>query len=198
MHRRPSVGFRVVCILGILAATGSLGCAVQVYSRAIDGAADHGEPVDGSKVAVLADPGAETDPVVGEHLETLLLWQGFEVVPVCEADFVMLYDYEVTDHGLGRGIEPLSGPASGIRTSERPGPYDHTVHLRLIEAPPWLHAGETRLAWAGVAQVSEAPTGGTRFRDIALICAVGDVRDPSGETVANRIRIHDRRVRDLR
>ena len=70
--------------------------------------------------------------------------------------------------------------------------------LRLIEAAPWLHAGETRLAWAGVAQVNGAPTGGSRFLDIALVCALGDVQEASGETVATRIRIHDRRARDLR
>ena len=33
---------------------------------------------------------------------------------------------------------------------------------------------------------------------IALVCALGDVREASGETVASRIRIHDRRARDLR
>lgn len=198
MRRHPTVWFRVVCILGILAATCSLGCAVQVYSRAVDGAAPHEEPAVGSRMAVLPDEGTIADPAIVAKIEALLEQQGFEVVSACQADFLMFYHYELTDHGLGRGIEPLSGPASGIRTSERPGPYDHTLHVRLIEAQPWLHAGETRLAWAGVAQVNRAPTGGSRFLDIALVCALGDVREASGETVASRIRIHDRRARDLR
>jgi len=186
-----------VAVLFVSMLAFAAGCSIRVYSRAMDGAGPHREIEPGARVAVLPADAASADPATAAKIERLLVQQGFRAAPVCEADFAVLYHYALASSWHRRSIEPLTGPASGIRSAIRPGPYDHTVHVRVVEAGPWLSSGEERVVWAGVAQVSDAPTAGVRFLDMALLCALDDFNEVTDATVATKMRVHDRRVREL-
>ena len=197
MRMTPPPTRFVLVIAACFAMVLSAGCAVTVYSRGVDGSGPHRELQPGATLAVIPDELGPGDVETAAKIEKLLVEEGFTVTDVEDADFVVLFHYELSSQITRRSIEPLSGPASGIRSAERRGPFNHTVHVRVVEAGPWLESGETRLVWAGAAEVVDAPTESTRFLDLALFCAIEDFGAETQETVAERVRIYDRRVRCL-
>jgi hypothetical protein len=187
----------LVAVAACFAMVLSVGCSVTVYSRGVDGAGSERELMPGAVLAVVPDDPNQGDIETVAKIERLLVDDGFTIADVEDADFVVLYNYALSSQVVRRGLEPLSGATSGIRSAERKGPFDHTVNVRVVEAGPWLESGEIRLVWASAAQVADAPTESTRFLDVALYCAIDDLGETTDDTVSERIRIYDRRVRCL-
>ena len=187
----------LVAVAACFAMALSVGCSVTVYSRGIDGAGSERELETGAALAVVPDTPGESDVETVAKIERLLVDDGFTIADVEDADFIVLYNYALSSQVVRRGLEPLSGPTSGIRSAERRGPFDHTVNVRVVEADPWLESGEIRLVWASAAQVADAPTESSRFFDVALFCAIDDLGESTPDTVSERVRIYDRRVRCL-
>ena len=177
------------------------GCAFPIYVVGNHGPSYEQDPAPGSTFCVEKASearGSDLDSEISSKLETMLELHGFESAEAPEADYYLFYDYRVKALMNVKRFQPTSGGTSGIETVRRPGPFVHTLVLRVAKAPAFRERGEEHVIWRGGGVFNDVPTGGMKFHDMLLVAAFELFPEDVEESVRMKMVRGDPRAARLR
>ena len=193
---------RWICILAALLGMILLGCAHRVYTIGVDNPENAVEIASGSTVAVMKLPGRtafEHDPDLERKMTWVLADHGFQIAAAEEAEYLVLYEYRISDKMSYMSLELLRGPQEGMVTVRRGGPYVHTLEVRLVEAEVYHdNRYEDSLIWQGGAVIGDVPTTSPKFHDMLVVAALDKLGECNIDGDTMRMSLNDAQARRLR
>ena len=121
------------------------------------------------------------------------------IVAANSADYLLLYEYRISDKMAHMTLELIRGPMEGVRTVRSGGPYVHVLELRLVDAETYLdNRYHDSLVWEGGAVVGDVPTMSSKFHDMLVVAGIDQIGASNVEGGSTRMSLNDSEARRLR
>lgn len=193
---------RTVAIATALAAVALSGCSYPVFVLTQRGTGHPEGPPAPFTVFVRSTPESAEDADADEvalKIRKALEARGISTVAnEADADFIVLFEYEVKALLARAQLRTISGASSGLRTERAEGPFDHSLSLWLVDGPAYRDEAREELIWLGGAAMGRVPTRGTRFLDVLVLETVDRFLVETRDTIEVRVRLDGSRAKALR
>lgn len=139
----------------------------------------------------------EHDPVLEKKLEHLLAANGYTVVDKAEADYVVLYNSEATPVAARGSFGPPTSGKGGLSVTRKPGPFERSVRLHVLEAEPYRRDGTEEVIWSCHTVMPKVPNSSPRFEDLLLVGTFEHFPEDTGAVLTWRMALNDEAAKEL-
>jgi hypothetical protein len=196
---RPVSKVLLVVPLVLVGALLLAGCSYPVYVRGVQVEAKADIPP-GSSINVRLMPDADhsdRDEAILKKIEYMVAKRGYVTASESDAEYILLFrcDLQAMVHRMS--LDAPGGGRAGMVTTSKPGPFERSLLLHIVEAPPFRKDQTEQVVWAGSSIIHDAPTDGPIFEDMLVEAAFRHFPVDTGETLKVKLRTSSPSVKRL-